>query len=158
MRLGVLSDTHDHLPMIEKAVDLFLEQRVEAVLHAGDIVSPFAAKALARFQGPLYAVYGNNDGEREGLQKLLPGIAAGPRMVEVGGRRILLHHDLGGCREAVIARAELVVTGHTHVPVVRREGGRLFVNPGECCGWLYHQPTVAILETEGPEAEIVGLE
>jgi hypothetical protein len=160
MLIGVLSDTHDRLPTMAKALNLFLEHKVGAVIHAGDIVSPFAAKALKFVEPrcPLYVIYGNNEGESAGLVSLLPQIRRGPIRLELDGRKILVHHYDKWCDPADIAWADVVITGHTHEVVNEVRGGRLFLNPGECCGWVKGRCTVAILETNGPKAEIIELE
>ena len=157
MLIGVFSDTHDRLPMIDAALGVFAERGVEAVIHPGDFVAPFAVRRLLTFDGPLYVTYGNNDGERQGLKGLLPQLQDGPLLIELGGRTILVHHFIDWCRPADVARAEVVVTGHTHEVVNRGEGGKLFLNPGECCGWVTGRPTAAILDTAGPSAEICEL-
>ena len=41
MLVGLISDTHDNLPMVEKAVKRLNEEKVGLVLHAGDYVAPF---------------------------------------------------------------------------------------------------------------------
>ena len=92
MKIGVFSDSHDHMPMIQAALDLFRAEAVEAVIHAGDFVAPFAAKLLVTFNGPIYTVFGNNDGERAGLSGILKDVTVGPLQLELGGRRILVHH------------------------------------------------------------------
>lgn len=46
MRIGLIADTHDNVPMVEKAVALFNREGVSAVFHAGDYVSPFSVKTL----------------------------------------------------------------------------------------------------------------
>ncbi|MEM2172632.1 MAG: metallophosphoesterase family protein, partial [Thermoproteota archaeon] len=38
MLIGLISDTHDNLIMIEKSVAFFNEKKVEVVLHAGDVI------------------------------------------------------------------------------------------------------------------------
>ena len=158
MLIGVLSDTHDRLPQIEAAVELFTERGVEAVLHPGDFIAPFAVQRLQRFTGPIHAVFGNNDGERRMLKEVLPQVQDGPQLIELGGRRILLHHFVEWCPAELIARADIIVTGHTHEPVNLVDDGKLFLNPGECCGWLSDRSTVALLDTAGPQAEIMELE
>jgi putative phosphoesterase len=155
MRIGVISDTHDRLPTIDRGLEVLRERGVEAILHPGDVVAPFAAKRLLAWTGPLYITYGNNDGERKGLRTVLPQIQDGPLWVELAGRRILLHHYLDWCQPEQIARADIVVTGHTHEVVNERRDGRLFLNPGECCGWLYGRCTVAVLESDTLSAEII---
>ena len=90
MKIGVLSDTHDHLTMIEAALAIFRQRQVEMVLHPGDVVAPFAAKHLLKWTGPLKIIFGNNDGERKGLKVLLPQIQDGPLFIDAGGKKVLL--------------------------------------------------------------------
>lgn len=76
MKVGVISDTHDRLPAFRRALALLKRIEVEALFHAGDFVAPFAACLMSADQwtAPLYSVYGNNAGEREGLRAVLPGV------------------------------------------------------------------------------------
>ena len=78
MLVGVIADTHDRLPMIDRALELFAGRKVEAVIHPGDLIAPFAARCLLGYKGPLHVTYGNNDGERAGLKEVLPQIVDGP--------------------------------------------------------------------------------
>ena len=158
MLIGVLSDTHDRMPAIDAALALFAQRKVAAVIHAGDFVAPFAVRRLLHYHGPLHATYGNNDGERPILKQLMPQVQKGPLFVVYGGRMILVHHSLDQCSPSNIERANVIITGHTHEPVNRIENGRLFLNPGECCGWVTGKCTVAILDVAGPSAEICELE
>ena len=48
MKIGVLSDTHDHIPKIKRAVEIFNEEKVDLVLHSGDIVAPFSLLTLQK--------------------------------------------------------------------------------------------------------------
>jgi len=158
MLIGVISDTHDRLPLIERALELFRRRGVSAVIHAGDLVSPFAAKLFKPLGDRLYVIYGNNDGEKAGLKDVLPQICSGPLRVELEGRKILVHHALEWVGREDADWAQIVVTGHTHEPRCDREGGKLVVNPGECCGWVTGRCTVALLDTDGPTAESIELQ
>lgn len=155
MRIGLISDTHDRLEMIDRALKLFMDQAVDALIHPGDVVAPFAAKRLLAWKGPLHITYGNNDGERKGLRGVLPQIQDGPLWVEADGRRILVHHFLDWCVPADIAKADVIVTGHTHEVVDEVRDGRLYINPGECCGYLTGKCTVAILDAARLSVEII---
>jgi len=157
MRIGILADTHDRLPLIRQALTRFGEAGVEVVIHAGDLVAPFAAKALATFSGILHVVYGNNDGEREGLRGVLPQIQEGPLHVELAGRRILVHHFIDWCDTDLVRQADVVVTGHTHEPAIERRDGVLLLNPGECCGWVTGRCTAALLDTDTLSVELLEL-
>lgn len=155
MLIGVISDTHDRLPTLDRGLAILRERGVEAIIHPGDIIAPFAAKRLLAWTGPLHVTYGNNDGERAGLKTVLPQIQDGPLWVEAGGRRILVHHFLDWCNPWDIEQADAVVTGHTHEVVNEQKNGKLFLNSGECCGWLYGRCTVAVLDTGSLSAEII---
>lgn len=157
MKVGVISDTHDRLPTFRRAVALFKRLRVDAVLHAGDYVAPFAAKLIVpdELGIPLHCIYGNNDGERKGLKAVLPDIVDGPLSVQIGGRTIVMHHFIDWLKPQDYAAADVVITGHTHQVVNEVKGGKLFLNPGECCGWLTDRCTIALLDLETMKAEIV---
>ncbi len=159
MLVGVLSDTHDRMPLIRQALELFADRNVEAVIHAGDICSPFAAKALKDVESrcPLYVILGNNEGEMAGLKGVLPKLTQGPLKLEWDGRKVLVHHFDQWCDPTDIAWADVVVSGHTHEVVKEVRDGTLFLNPGECCGWVNGTCTVALLETDEPKAEIIEL-
>ncbi|MEM1767624.1 MAG: YfcE family phosphodiesterase, partial [Candidatus Bathyarchaeia archaeon] len=65
MLIGLMSDTHDNLPMVEKAVSLLNDRKVELVLHAGDYVAPFVIPKLRELKAKVIGVFGNNDGDKE---------------------------------------------------------------------------------------------
>ena len=157
MLIGVISDTHDHLTTIDRAIDLFDQRGAQAMIHPGDLVAPFAARQLLKYTGPIYVTYGNNDGEREGLHKILPQITDGPLKIVMGGKKILVHHFIEWCSQSDIDEADIVITGHTHEVVNEEQDGKLLLNPGECCGWVNDRATVGLLDTEAMSMEIVEL-
>jgi hypothetical protein len=150
MLVGVFSDTHDHLVAIDKALAAFEAEQVEAVVHAGDFIAPFALRAIvSRLKVPLLAVFGNNDGERRGLTRLLADLRDGPRRFELGGRTFCLVHDAAQLSADDESGVDIVVSGHTHAPSESRlGGGQFYLNPGECCGWLTGIGRAALLDTE----------
>ncbi len=163
VKIGLFSDSHDHLTNLRRAVQVFNEEGVAYALHAGDFVAPFVANELQKLNCPLLGVFGNNDGERLGLQARFKGFGAEikvqPAFIELGGKRFVLVHE----HEVVDALAksglfDVVVYGHTHKLDLRREdNGTLIVNPGEVCGWLSGKATVAVLDTETMEVRWVDL-
>ncbi|MBW2038649.1 MAG: metallophosphoesterase [Deltaproteobacteria bacterium] len=160
MKIGIMADSHDHVQMIERACELFNTEGVEMVIHAGDYIAPFSLHPLNHLLKCDYlGVFGNNDGERLGLQKASEGrLHPPPAEFELGGWKVLVAHEMP-ILEAVQASGiyRLIVYAHTHIPEVKREGETLVVNPGECGGWLYGRCTVAIARLEAIEAKIVDL-
>mgnify|MGYP001051728102 CR=1 FL=1 len=159
--IGILSDSHDNLTRVREAVRLFRKSGCSLVLHAGDFVAPFAARELVDLGCPVKAVFGNCDGEREGLKRALSPfgeIRREPFLFEAEGLKILLTH-----REHLIMSylrtddLDVLVYGHTHKPEVRREGITLVLNPGETGGWVSRESTVAILDPATLTAEILPL-
>lgn len=160
MRVGIISDTHDHLTNFARALEILIaEERVDVLLHAGDFIAPFAAALIApgKLAVPVHYVLGNNDGERAGLKKMLPELGDGPLHLELDGRAVLLHHFIDWIPKPDFDRAEIIITGHTHQADIRQEGGRLLINPGECCGWVTGRATVAILNLASMDARVVEI-
>ncbi len=159
MLVGVISDTHDRLPTFRRAVAMFERMKVGAIFHAGDYVAPFAAKLIAPdvLRTPLYCVYGNNDGERAGLKQVLPNLVDGPLRVQLAGRTIVMHHFIDWLKPADMQGVDVIITGHTHNIVNEKRGNTLYLNPGECCGWLTDRCTVALLDLAKLEAHIVDV-
>jgi len=157
MLVGLISDTHDRLPCIHRAVEVFNKAGVCRIIHAGDFVAPFAIKPLLELGVPVSAVFGNNDGERAGLQKLCPSLSDPPLRIELGGRTIIVTHSLEQMPQSG-READIVVYGHTHREETHKTGdGVLLVNPGEACGWLTGCGTMALLELPEMSLERVVL-
>ena len=161
MLLGLLGDSHDRMSHIEAAVKVFNGEGVDRVLHAGDYVAPFALRPLEGLKAPWVGVFGNNDGEREGLTKVSEGRIQGVRLDgEFGGRKVVLVHEQERALndEGKLPSADVVIHAHTHVFHVERIGEVWVVNPGECCGYLSGRGTVALLDTDDLAVTRVVLE
>jgi hypothetical protein len=160
-----MGDSHDNLPLMRRAVSLFNQRGVGLVLHTGDIISPFAARELAKLTSPFAVTFGNNDGEKLLLKETIAssgGELIWPKaVISREGHKIALLH--GEDRELVAALAKsgefsMVAYGHWHEPSIEKSGGStLVINPGETCGYLTGRATVAIADLEAMEAELLDL-
>jgi uncharacterized protein len=120
MRIGLVSDTHG---LLRPQVLAFLRGS-DHIVHAGDICDQRVLDTLADL-APLTAVHGNNDAGAwaRGLSET--------EVLDVAGVRLFVIHDLSQLGTGALdSNAHVVVSGHSHKPVVRREGRLLFVNPG----------------------------
>jgi len=165
MRIGIMGDTHDHIPRIRKAVEALTREGVEIVLHTGDFIAPFVIPEIAKVNVPVVGVFGNNDGDcplllarcrEEGNMEIRGYFAE----LEYDGQKIaLLHgHDrerLAGCMECGLY--DLVVYGHTHRSAITRTGKSLCINPGEVCGYLTGDPGIALYTTGDRNARLIHL-
>ena len=161
MKLGIIADSHENMPLIAKAVELFNHEEVNLVLHAGDFISPITAKEFKSLKAKLIGVFGNNDGDKLLLQKQFQDIGElyeDYHELEIEGKKIVLMHQ-PKFLDALIAsgKYDLIIYGHTH-EIDIREGRPLVVNPGECGGWLTGRSTVAIVDLETMKAEIYDLQ
>jgi hypothetical protein len=142
MLLGIVSDTHDNVAAVERAVAAFEERGVDAVVHCGDYIAP---PVLPFFEGlTLHGVLGNNDGELDGLEAGFRSLGNGStlhgRFAELsfdGARVAVLHGEDRDRVEALAADDyDLVCYGHHHEAEVREVDGTTVCNPGA------HFPTV----------------
>ena len=148
MKIGILSDTHDNLPKLERAVKFFNKNKVGFVLHAGDFVAPFTIPLLNKLSSDWRGVFGNNDGEKDGLSSVSEGkIKPGPLRIELQNKKITLVHDVK-IIDLDKEEADLIVFGHTHKPEIIKKYNKLVINPGECGGWLTNYSSVAIVSLD----------
>ena len=163
MKIGVISDSHDNLSNIRKAVEVFSTNGVEALIHGGDFCSPFTMaefKPLADKGVKMHAVFGNNDGDRVLLARRGEGFctfADGSVVVTLGGKRIVILHYPDLAEDLFrLGAYDLVIYGHNHK--IRVEGqGKKLLNPGTASGYLADKATVALVETTGMDVQIVTL-
>jgi len=160
MLIGIMSDSHDNLDAIKKAVKVFNENNVEIVLHCGDIVSPFTAQEFEKLKAKFTGVFGNNDGDKPYLLERFRNIGAlhqDPFELEVDGRKIVMMHQPKFIDELLKdTRYDIVLYGHTHSIDIRKDNA-LVVNPGETGGWLTGRQTVALLDTKTLEVSVIDL-
>ena len=151
MRVIVLSDTHAPRrwrscpPAVAAQLD-----GADLILHAGDVCTAGVLDELASY-APVRAVRGNNDG---------PDVAAwgapDTLEVELDSLRVAMIHDSGPAtgRPARMRRrfpgAQLVVFGHSHIPLDHEEEGQRIFNPGSPTDRRRQpQGTLGVLDVRG---------
>jgi putative phosphoesterase len=172
MLVGIMSDTHDHLPLVDKAIKKLIHEKVELVLHAGDYVSPFVISHFKPYKSKFIGVFGNNDGDHEFLKRRfaefgleIHGLFA---ELKIDGLRVALLHggESGGppgaseLLKSLISSEcyDVIVHGHVHEAKAYKKGKTLIIDPGEVCGYLTEKPSIAVLDTKKLEAKIILLE
>lgn len=151
MKILVMSDTHGHKGNIEKALLKFPD--VDCIIHLGDYAKD--AEYIKRITGKrVYSLKGNCDVSDIAKQELI---------LTVDGRRILALH---GHRQnvktsllplglyAIQKGADLVLFGHTHIPVEELYGNMILYNPGSLGEPRGRRPSVGIVAIENGEINI----
>ncbi|MGR4868301.1 metallophosphoesterase family protein [Variovorax sp. LARHSF232] len=119
-RIGLISDTHG---LLRREALAFL-QGSDFIVHGGDIGSPDILEQLGRI-APVTAVRGNNDREAWAMQ------VPETDFLQVGELFLYALHDLALLDiDPAAAGVRVVVSGHSHKPLVEERDGVLFVNPG----------------------------
>lgn len=146
--IGVISDTHGRLlPSVYRVFD-----NIDLIIHAGDIDTKEVLEKLQSI-APVVAVRGNMDFNfgKESLRET--------ETIEIGETVIHVSHMVGSVPAS--ARVHVVIYGHTHRPLIEKQNGVLFLNPGSAGQRRHDNPlSVAILHIRGNEqhAEIIELE
>ena len=158
--LAIISDTHENEPAIKKAVRIIKEKNSELCVHCGDIVSP---PMLEHFRGlKMKLVYGNNDGERSGLniaaKKL--GFEELKDEKEFGfkGKRFYVYHGTNTAKlDAAIKsnKYDYVLTGHTHIKRDEKVGKTPVINPGAL--FRVNNYTIALRDIGKDKVEFINI-
>lgn len=164
MKIGIISDTHDHRVNVLKAVKVFSQRSVDYVLHAGDITSPSTAKAFAQIEGAKFiAVFGNCDSDKAFLESTINDFGGEIHEQhytgQVGDKRVFMTHRPSSL-ESVIDSGEfdLVIYGHTHKQDIRKVGDTLVINPGRTRSRLTGKSSAVVLELDDMSVERILLE
>jgi hypothetical protein len=146
MTIGVISDTHGNLWGWQRAWELVLGE-ADVVIHCGDLLyhgpkfkpaEAYDPKALADAINaagkPVLIARGNADADVDQLVLQVP-IQQPYVFTQLEGLRLLAAHghlmspdDLGAM--CLHWGVDFLLTGHTHVPLLRDLGGCLHLNPG----------------------------
>jgi putative phosphoesterase len=120
MLVGIISDTHGVL----KQNALTALRDVDHIIHAGDIGTPEIIEALEQL-APVTAVRGNTD------RVLWSRSLQTEEMIELDGKLFYVLHDLQRLTlDPGATGVQVVVSGHTHQPLIKKEKGIIYFNPG----------------------------
>ena len=149
MKIGILSDSHRETELHKEAIEYLLEQKVDYLLHAGDIMLEEHLKMLEESNLPYACVYGNND------TALIPlygkyNIFKEPHYLKIEDLKIKMMH----LPYFMSADADIVVSGHTHIFESSLSNGTLFINPGEVCAREKPLTECAIVNVENGKFEV----
>ena len=163
MRIAVISDTHDNEERTNAIVQEFNQKiKPDAVIHCGDLISPFILEALNKLKCKVYICFGYQDGgecsfalfEKKG-PNIVFSTGQGTRFGEIKDEKVAYIHT------PVLAKAlastgdyKAVFYGHTHEAKIEKVKDCWLVNPGEILG-SEHKPSYVLYDTKLNKPEII---
>ena len=144
MKYMIISDIHGDLQCLQKAMERFEEEKADVLLALGDLLyhgprndlpMEYDTKAVTRLlnsvKDKLLCVKGNCDSEVDQMVLEFP-VLAEYAVLPVGSRLCYLTHghSYGPENPPPMAKGDLLLCGHIHVPVCDERDGYVYLNPG----------------------------
>lgn len=169
MKICILSDIHDNVWNLSRALTMPELQNTEVILFCGDLCAPFIVKLLGQaYSKPIHIVFGNNDGDGAAIIANAEGftniqIHGEYFRGELGGRSFAVNHYPDKARTiAKTGTYDVVCYGHNHTFAEEKVGDTLLINPGTIMGFHGGRleditPTFSVLDTLSMKTELISL-
>ena len=169
MKIAILSDIHDNVWNLEKALSRTELQDTQAMLFCGDLCAPFIVKLIGQgYSQAVHMVLGNNDGDVAAIMANATNftnihIHGEYFRGEIGGKTIAINHYPDKSRIlAEMGGYDVVCYGHNHTLAEETVGNTLLINPGAIMGFHGGRleditPTFLILDTEQLKTEVISI-
>ena len=163
MKIAIISDTHDNLANLKKAVSFIEKEKIKTIIHCGDVTNLDTLKKIfSLFEGKIYLALGNADnGDLRNFpfQKI-----KNLKIFKEFGELKIDKKKIAFChfpKEAYLLaknqRYDIVFYGHLHKVWIKNVGKTKLVNPGELAG-MFFKPTFTIYDLKTGKLELKILE
>jgi uncharacterized protein len=164
MLIGIISDTHDNVEALQKAIAKFNKQKVGTVFHCGDWSSFYMPTLCDNLDCEMFSVLGNNDIELACYSGKSVGKVSFSSdnffEKEIGGRKIAMcHGNSAFLLNSLLGSGnyDLVLSGHTHIASIEKVAKTLHINPGSPFQTRNNIPGVAIYDTKNGRSKLIHL-
>lgn len=166
MKAAILSDVHDNYHNLTLCLLQLRQYQPEKIFFLGDFINAGIALTLAEYEVPVYAIWGNNDGDKAAVMQVAYREKSTLDMgfdtyniVEFGGRKLFLtHYPMLVNYMAKTGDFDAVFYGHNHKKYLEKRGNCLILNPGELSAHKTGSASFALYDSERNDAEIVTVE
>jgi uncharacterized protein len=154
MKIAIMSDSHENWQKLSAAIEVANKQECTHLLFAGDLIAPPGIPVLAKFNGKVHFVWGNNEAERVGITRQMDAsenitMEGDVFESEIHGLKIFMNHYPRITELAAQSGAfDICIHGHTHLYREETIGKTLLINPGEIQGYRTGTATFVILDCE----------
>lgn len=165
MKIAIISDIHDNFHNIILALEEIKKRKVTQIIFLGDFINGGIAKILAESPIPVFAIWGNNDGDKTMITKTSlhekSHLTVSDNIydfLEFDDRKIFITHypDLAKPM-AKTGIYDAVFYGHNHLKNDDKIGNCLVVNPGEISAHKTGVATFAIYDTKKNNVDFIEL-
>lgn len=163
MKIAIMSDSHDQWDNMQKAITISNDAGCEVLLFAGDFIAPPGIKYLEQFHGLVKFVWGNNEGEKVALTRIIDAsqkmeLAGEIFEGEFDGVRVFMNHYPRIAELAALSgKFDVCIFGHTHEYTSQKVGACLLINPGEIQGYKTGKPGFVIFDTNSQSFDRIHL-
>jgi hypothetical protein len=156
MKIAIIADIHDNFHNIILALKDIEKRKINQIIFLGDFINNGIAKVLAESSIPVFAIWGNNDGDKTMITKTSLSEKSNLSVSEnvydflkFDNRQIFITHypDLAKPM-AKSGNYDAVFYGHNHKKNEDKIGNCLVVNPGEISAHKTGLATYAIYDTK----------
>jgi len=163
MIIAVMSDSHDNIWNLQKALKIIKNEGAGMIIHCGDFVAPFMAKELHEAGIPVHGVFGNNDGDQYLLTKLSLTTLTNITFHGLVGQVDIDDFNIAFTHERIVGEGlasggnfKMACFGHSHEYFLKEIGSTILLNPGEIMG-KDGRPGFCLLDTDTAEIKRVEL-
>lgn len=142
MKFLIASDIHGAYRNTERLYGIFTEEKPDMLLLLGDLLyhgprndlpdsyqPKKTIEVLSAMKDSILAIRGNCEAEVD--QMVLPfPVLSETAMVFADGKRILMTHGHTITPDKAPGSIDAFFSGHTHIPVLKKENGLILLNPG----------------------------
>jgi len=152
MLLGVVSDTHNDIKNIKNIINIFNKEKVDIVIHTGDITKPESLREFSNLNCSMSGVFGNNDRTEQGLEEVCKELnfdfKEPPHSIYLNNKNILIFHEPDPIDNYVKAHPDIDIILHGHTHRYREDiiDNILYFNPGESAGIIEGKNVLGIVD------------
>ncbi len=167
MKIAIIADIHDNAHNLVLALNkIYNYKNVDKILFLGDFVGAAIAGLLCSSTIPVFAIWGNNDGDKSLITKFAAQKDSNLEVgfdtfdiIEIDGRKLFLaHYPILARPMAKSGEFDAVFYGHNHLKNKEIIGNCLVLNPGEIGAYKTGVATFAIYDTKTNDADIIEIE
>ncbi len=166
MKIAVISDIHENYHNLLLFLDRIKGEGIGHILFLGDFINAGIARVLARSGYPVFAVWGNNDGDRTAILTECLHKESGMKIskecygdITIENRRIFLSHypDLVQIASSS-GLFDAVFFGHSHQEFLDSSETCVVMNPGEISAHKFGNASFGIYDTASNSAVLYQLD